>query len=450
MTRVAGLGLVVLFMVLVLFGVDDTAVFPDARSTMSFGFLLLAAYLVGDILSWLRLPKLTGYILAGVFFGPYLLGLVDGGTVRELKLIDDLALTFIALAAGGELRLGALRERRRSITLSIVFQTLTVFVGVAAVTLVARPLLPFLAGRPAGELLAVGILLGTFALARSPSSAIALISELKARGPFTEMVLGVTVVMDVLVIFVFAAAVSFCQVLVTPGTPADLRFIAAIATELAGSILGGIALGCLISLYMRTVKAELLVFILALAFMVTFFSRQFALLLDDVFGVSIHLEPMLVCLTAGFWVRNFSEGGDLFMESIDRSSLPIYVIFFSLTGAALSLDALGQTWLAAVLLVVVRFVLIWVGALWGGVVSRDPPRFRQLSGLSFVTQAGVSLGLAGIVMRRFPGWGAELATTIVAVIALNQLIGPVALKIALGGVGEARAGSGQQLAQGGS
>jgi Kef-type K+ transport system membrane component KefB len=444
MTRVVALVLIVLFMLLALFGAGDAAVFADARSTMTFGFLLLAAYLVGDVLSWIRLPKITGYILAGVCFGPYALDLVGAGTVRELKLIDDLALTFIALAAGGELRLAELRQRRRSIVLTIVFQAVVVFVGVAVFTLVARPLLPFVAGRSAVELLAVAALLGTFALARSPSSTIAIISELKARGPFTEMVLGVTVVMDVLVIFVFAAVVSTCQVLVTPGTSMDFRLMAAIVVELVGSVLGGMALGGLISLYIRHVKVELLVFILALAFLVTFCSRQFALLLDQLYGVSLHLEPMLVCITAGFWVRNFSHGGDPFMEKIDRSSLPIYVIFFSLTGAALSIDALSQTWLVAVMLVAVRCVLIWVGAYWGGALSGDPPRFRRLSGLSFITQAGVSLGLAGIVMRRFPDWGPALATTIVAVITLNQIIGPVAFKIALGAVGESRIGPGRR------
>ena len=61
-----------------------------------------------------------------------------------------------------------------------------------------------------------------------------------------------------------------------------------------------------------------------------------------------------------------------------------------------------------------------------------------MSGISFITQAGVSLGLAGIVMRSFPEWGAALATTIVAIVAVNQLIGPIAFKFALGTVGEAR------------
>jgi Kef-type K+ transport system membrane component KefB len=405
---------------------------------MSFGFLLLAAYLVGDVLSRFRLPKITGYILAGILFGPYVFDLVVDTTVRELKLIDDLALTFIALAAGSALRLEELRQRRRNIVLTVLFLTVIVSVGVGSFSVAASSLFPFLEGRPTAQLLAVAALLGTFAVARSPSSAIAIIRECRARGPFTETVLGVTVVMDVLVIVVFAAVVSICQVLVAPGSRMDFQFTAMIVLELAASILGGILLGALISLYIRTVERELLAFILGVAFLVTFFSRQLALLLDHFYNVPLHLEPMLICVTAGFWVQNFSQGGRLFLEKIDQSSLPIYVIFFALTGAALDLDALGQTWRIAVLLVAVRASLIWLAAYLGATLSGDPPRFRRMSGLSFLTQAGVSLGLAGIVMRRFPEWGAALATVIVAVIAINQIAGPIAFKFALRGVGEAR------------
>jgi len=438
MIRVLGLVTVVLFMVLALFSSSDAAVLADARSTMTFGFLLLTAYLFGDFLSHFKVPKITGYILAGLFFGPHAFELVDAATVQELKLIDDLALTFIALAAGGELRLEQLRQRRRSIILTVLFLTVVVFLGVASFVLIARTLLPFLDGRSMAEVMAVAALLGIFAVARSPASAIAIIHECRARGPFTEMVLGVTVVMDVLVIFLFAVVVSVCQAVVVPGGGMDFRFIEMIGIELAVSVFAGILLGWVVSLYIGYVKAELLVFILAMAFLVTFFSRQFAFFLDRFYSVSFHLEPMLICVTAGFWIQNFSRSGRRFMEQIDRSSLPIYVIFFSLTGAALNIDALKETWLIAVLVVAVRFVLISLGAYLGTSSSGDPPRFRRMAGLSFITQAGVSLGLAGIVMRRFPDWGAALATTIVAIIAINQLIGPIAFKFALNAVGEAR------------
>jgi Kef-type K+ transport system membrane component KefB len=279
---------------------------------------------------------------------------------------------------------------------------------------------------------------GAFALARSPSSAIAIISECRARGPFTETTLGVTVVMDLLVIMIFAIVVSSALVLVNPAATADYAFLLVVAAEIVASIVVGIAVGGIISFYIRAVKADLLVFILVIAFMIAFFSRQLGTLLEEFYGLSLHLEPMLISVTAGFWVQNFSQGGSTFMDRIGRGSLPIYVIFFSLTGAALEIGALRHTWLIACLLVVVRFALIWLGSYAGAALAGDPPAFRRLAGLCYVTQAGVSLGLAGIVVRRFPEWGGALATVIVAVIALNQLIGPILLEYALTAVGEAR------------
>jgi len=73
MSRIVGLALIVLFMALARFAFGDAVVFADARPTMSFGFLLLVAYLAGDVLSRFRVPKITGYILAGILFGPHAL-----------------------------------------------------------------------------------------------------------------------------------------------------------------------------------------------------------------------------------------------------------------------------------------------------------------------------------------------------------------------------------------
>ncbi len=439
MRRLMGLGVVVAFMLLSVATHGGEVVFPRAQATLSFGFLLLAAYLVGDTLSRIGLPRITGYILAGIAFGPHVLDIVAADTVAELKLIDDLALTFIALAAGGELRLAELRKRRRAILTTVALLTGLVFVGVTVTVTLARPLLPFLDGKPLIHVVAVAAIVGTFAVARSPSSAIAIISECKARGPFTEMVLGVTVVMDVLVIMLFAVVVSLCEVLVAPGAAMDLGLLMMMTAEIVGAIALGVGLGWGIALYIRRVRADLLIFILGVAFLVTFGSRQGAVLLERWTGIHLQLEPMLICITAGFVVQNFSREGERFIAKIDRGSLPIYVLFFALTGAALQIQALRATWLLALVIVVVRVVLIWVAGHLGARLAKDPPQYWNKSGLSFVTQAGVSLGLASIVMARFPEWGAKLATTIVAVITINQVIGPPGFKHALVAVGEAGA-----------
>jgi Kef-type K+ transport system membrane component KefB len=410
----------------------------EAGITIAFGFLLLVAYLVGEIFSIASLPRISGYILTGVLFGPYVVGFVDSHMVRLLKVVDDLALTFIALAAGGELRMSELTHRFRSILYTIVLLTVVVWSGVAIFVLLACPLIPFLREMPFPLLLSSALLLGVISVARSPSSAIAIIKECRACGPFTEGVLGVTVAMDVLIILLFAATLSVIDLLAHPGQSFHVASLVVISAEIFVSIGLGYLIGSLIAAYIKYIKTYLTIFILGVTFSIAKFSNHLGVLLEQYFQMAVHLEPLLICMAAGFVIQNRSREGPRLMDAIDRSSLPVYVIFFALTGAALDLSALKQTWTMAFMLVGVRLLMIWLGAAWGGRLSGDPPIFYRNSWLAFVTQAGVSLGLASIVARRYPGWGTTLATIIVAVIAVNQFIGPVLFKVALARVGESR------------
>lgn len=409
-----------------------------AASTLAFGFVVLGAYLAARFLTRLRLPRITGFILAGMLFGPSLLGLVTREVVQELRLVDDLALTFIAMAAGGELRLDMLRERRRSILFTVLGSMLVVFLGVTLSLVMIRSSFPFSAGRSLAQSIAIAAIAGALAVARSPSSAIAIISETKAKGPFTEMVLGVTIAVDVLAIFIFAVTLSLSTVIFVPGRSVDVTFLLLIGAEVAASVLLGLLLGKAMALYLEKIRAELTIFTLGVAFLVTKVSGGLAHLLDAHLSMRFHLEPMLICMAAGFIVQNYSSHGEGFLRVIDRSSLPIYTIFFAMSGAALRLEALRATWHWALALVGMRTFFMYAGCVSAGRLAGDPPAAARVSGLSFLTQAGVSLGLVKLVIEAFPTFGADYAALLVASITINQIVGPVGLKLALSHVGETR------------
>jgi len=54
-----------------------------------------------------------------------------------------------------------------------------------------------------------------------------------------------------------------------------------------------------------------------------------------------------------------------------------------------------------------------------------------------MTPAGVALGMAVVIENVFPEWGGEFKAFILAVIAINQIIGPILLQKLLIKVGEA-------------
>jgi Kef-type K+ transport system membrane component KefB len=288
------------------------------------------------------------------------------------------------------------------------------------------------------QVAAVGMLFGVLAVARSPSSAIAIINETRAKGPFTETALGVTVAMDVLVIVLFAVVVSLTEVILSPQAALSLGFAGSLLFEIVSGVVIGVAIGRGLAFYIDRVHANLPLLLLGTALLVTSISHGLADYLRDVHDLTLRLEPMLICVAAGFTVQNHSRQGGLFVEAIEQISLPVFVVFFTLAGAGLNLDALRQTWVLALVLVVIRAAAIFLGAYTGGKLGGDPPRFNRVAGMAYLTQAGVSLGLAMEVVRRFPGWGEAFVTVVVAVIAINQMVGPITMKRVLIAVGEGR------------
>ncbi|HSN56757.1 MAG TPA: cation:proton antiporter, partial [Candidatus Sulfomarinibacteraceae bacterium] len=122
---------VVAALVWLILGTLDREVPPGAaQSTLLLGSLLLAAALIGKIVERVLLPRITGYILAGIVIGPHAAGFLDAAALARLDIFNELAFAFIGLAAGVELRVATLRGRGRSLVLLVVFTTTVVMVGV--------------------------------------------------------------------------------------------------------------------------------------------------------------------------------------------------------------------------------------------------------------------------------------------------------------------------------
>lgn len=173
--------------------------------TVAFGLVSLAAHAVGRWFSSIRLPYITGYLATGALVGTFGLDLIPSAAAADLRFIDELSLGVIAFIAGSELRLADLRGRVR--TLAMVAGGL-VTVGVSALAVAvfaATGLLAFGSGLPVVQRVAIAALGAVVLLALSPPSTIAVIKELRARGPFTSQVLITTVVMDVVIIVLFAS-----------------------------------------------------------------------------------------------------------------------------------------------------------------------------------------------------------------------------------------------------
>jgi Kef-type K+ transport system membrane component KefB len=392
------------------------------------GFLLLAAYLAGLASRAVELPRITGFLLLGIAVGPHALGILPTQAVIDFRLINGGALALIALAAGGELRLQAVRRRLPVIVSILTFQVLLVFAAVVGAVYWGRHYVPFLDGAPPRAALAVGLIFGLVAVAKSPATTIAIITEERAKGALTETVLGITVVKDVIVLVLIALLIPLATVVADPTQPFSFTTFDQVLLSILASLAMGVAVGWVLTQYLRRSGVNRVLILLFTAFSLVGIS--------DALG----LEYILIAMAAGFYVQNFSRQGARFLRALEQNSLPMYALFFAVAGADLRVDVLPDVWGIVLLILVLRTTALAASTWIGAAVVGGETAVRRHAWMGFLAQAGVTLGVANIVRDRFPVWGTEVATLIVAMIAVNQLVGPPAFRFALLRAGESRRG----------
>lgn len=394
------------------------------RDIAAVGFFLLAGTLASNLLEVLRLPHLTGYLLAGIVVGPYVLHAVDHDTVADLSVVNSLALSLIALAGGAELRLDSLRRGLRSLGVATLVQNGLALVLVPLVFVLARPIIPFAREMDWAPLLAVALLWGVVAITRSPSAVMGILSQTRPQGPLTDFAVGFVMTSDVVVVVLMALVVTTVRPLLDPTATVSLAAFLELGHEILGSIAIGTTLGLALAAYLRFVGRQILLVLLVIG-----------LVLVEVISY-LHFEWLLTFLTAGFVVQNLSRQGDRLLHSVERTGEVVYVIFFATAGAHLDLPLVGRLWLAAVLLFAARAGTALVGSRLSGRFAADSPALRRWGWAPLVPQAGLSLGIASKIAGEFPAFGPQFGALAVAAVALNEMAGPVLFKIALDRAGE--------------
>jgi len=398
----------------------------EARATLALGFLLLAAHVAGDIVRRARLPRLTGYLLVAFAVGPAWLGLVRRDEVDALRFVADAGLALIALAAGAELKLETLRRREGRVELArLTTGAIAVpFAAVTLVTLSVTPWLPLTVHQSLGDGVAVALVLGTVAAASSPAFTLAVMSELDARGPVARTLLGVAIAQDVVVVGLFALVLAVAKPLTSAGA-VNLAAAGTALAGLAGSVVVGAALGVALERYLRLVRRETVLLLVAAAFLASEVARF------------LGLDILLIALATGFYLENFAPGaGERLRSALKPCIGPATVVFVAVTGAGVRLGVLADLWGWAVLFAGLRVVGLRYGCLWAGRVAEVTPVLAREGWWGLISQGGTVLALAGLARRAFPEWGVSLEALIVAMVGVHEIAGPICLRRALDRVRE--------------
>jgi len=407
-------------------------------------FLLAGFFIVAVSISKLavqfqriKLPVVSGYIFLGILTGPDILNIISRQAIIDLNFISDISIPFIAFTAGSELYLSELRSRMKSIRWITFSHAILIILICSFAIYQLSDYIPFMQALPSKIRLAIAVLAGTIFITRSPA-AIAVVNEMRARGPYTQTVLGVTFIKDVLVILLFSIFFAIANMLIK-NVAFNINLILTFVGEIVLSLLFGYGLGKFIPLLMmikvnRNIKAGLLLLTGWGIHLLSNLIRE-----TSVVHLPFEIFPssLLICIIAGFIVTNYSQYRTEFIKIIKDTSLFVFVAFFSYIGASISLNIVLESWGIALIIFGVRLVSLFISTAVGAKIAGDSTKFSLIAGLGFITQTGVAIGLISIVSNEFSDWGAQFASIFMTVVFLSEIVGPPCLKLAITLMGEA-------------
>ncbi|MEO6575601.1 MAG: cation:proton antiporter [Polyangiaceae bacterium] len=394
-------------------------------AALAFGFVLLAALQSGTIFAAFRLPRLTGYLVCGFVVGPSVLNFVTERMVSDLKLVNGVAIGLIALSAGGELNFRRLRPRLRAILAIGSVSFFLAIIIIASVTFALGRFLPFMAEMDVLHRAVVALTMGVVLAALSPTVTLALISETGAAGPISETILGIVVLADLAIVLTFAAVNALANAVfgsVGAGGSAGTELM----IHIFGSIGVGIVIGILLTIYLKKVNQRVALFVFGVCF------------LCAEAGSHLHLDPLLMCLSAGLFLENLTdiEGAKL-IHDIEAASMPVFAVFFAVAGAGLHWQIFKKVALIACVLAGARAVALLIGAQVGMAIGKVPAAQRKTIPYGMLSQSGVAIGLCVLVAKHFAGWGEGASACLLGAVMVNEMIGPVLFRGALMRSGEA-------------
>jgi Kef-type K+ transport system membrane component KefB len=376
--------------------------------------ILFSGLILGRAVKLIKLPNVTGYLIAGLIIGPYCLKLLSVDLVSDLEIISEMALAFIAFSIGAEFKLSYLKEVGLTPVIIAVFEALTASVLVTVVLVLF------------GFDLEIALLLGAIASATAPAATIMVVKQYKAKGPVTQTLLSVVALDDAVALMAFGFAMAIVNTMQHPEQSSVLMSVVLPVIEIVGSIAVGFVLGMVFTIPLRFFKKDSNRTIITLGFV--FLGSSLATMLG--------LSSLLLCMCMGAMLVNVTKVGGSVFKLVENITPPLFLMFFVVSGAELNVNILPQIGVIGILYVVFRVVGKALGAYIGAVIIKAPEVVKKFVGLTLIPQAGVAIGLSLIASQTLPEYGQKIRAVILCATLIYELIGPVATKIGLKKAGE--------------
>ena len=387
----------------------------------------------------LNFPDVTAFLIAGLAIGPYVLGSLHIGglgfssleAVNDLSVISSVALGFIAFSIGNEFRLSQLKETGRQAAVIGVLQALVAMVLVDAALLGLHLLMPDVLSTPAA------ITLGAIATATAPAATLMVVRQYKARGKLTNLLLPIVALDDAVGLVAFAVSFGVATALHS-GSVNLLSILVEPLLEIVGSLLLGSLMGLILTLLEKLFFSNSNRLSLTIAFVVMTIALS---------GMEFQLGPvklgfsnLLVCMMLGTVFCNLCPRSPDIMERSDRWTVPLYALFFVLSGAELDLSVFSSLAVVGigVVYILTRSAGKYLGARGSAAMVNCDHNIRKYLGITLLPQAGVALGMSASSMSLGAGDGRLIRNIVLFSVLVYELVGPSLTRWALMKSGDIR------------
>jgi len=397
------------------------------------GLAIMLGYVLGELVRKLGLPRVSGYIVAGLLLNPGITGFVSSGFVDSMGTTTDFSLAILTFAIGGTLAFGPLKELgKKIIFIALGEAQLSAFLVMVGCLVTLPFLLPDIGGFWT-TIAPLAVLLGALASPTDPSATLAVVRQYKAKGMVTFSIMASAALDDALGILNYSLGIVVAIVLVTH----HMEGIGTILEPLI-AIGGALGLGVVSGLVFRYAPTWL---------QGESDGLQIALLLGTLglcYGVSVMLglDQLLATMAMGMTVVNTSRRQERHhvFHLLEESVEPIvFIVFFTVSGMLLDVAVLIQYMPVVLVFVFFRSIGKLVGANVGARLGKASRNVRRYAGWGLIPQGGIVIGLALLVQQEpaLASISHILLNVIIGATVIHELIGPLTAKIAIVKSGEA-------------
>ncbi len=397
------------------------SVSSEMNILMIVGISIVFGFIGGYLSKKIKIPEVVGMILTGVLLGESILGFITNVFISDTKPLVDLALAFIGLGIGTELKFDAIKDLKKSILAILLLESFGAFtlvtLGVFAVT----------------RKFHIALIFGALAISTAPAATADVLWEYEAKGELTTTIFAIVALDDIIAIVMYAFALSYLEGVIIGGQILLLKILLDSLMHILGSIALGVIMGVILTFLSH--RIESINKLAGIIFIGVLTSSGIA----ETMGFSLILTNVI----AGIIITNFSEFGEKVFITVRETVHPLIVLFFVLIGSILKLQLVLHMGLIGIIYLSMRFTGKFSGSTLGGYISNSSTKVRKYLGLCLLSQAGVAVGLAtslyySLITLNEVGFhlGTLILNTIISTTLIVQILGPPLIKYAVTKAGE--------------